>query len=416
MYDETLEIHFFPMGSSSLPPSTTLTLQVSSGYAEIYITDCSTPSSDTCTKNPRTSNLHVGDTVSIKFITGYGYLKIDNIIYRYAGQTYSKLSMSCSFTSTFTVPCTPCPYTHTGTMFERKTSNECLETCPARYGFDWYGNCIETECLPGNRRGAYACVPCTVCQAGYTVQGSCATWSDYTCDICPAGSFCPETNTNTIKPCTPGSFCTEGVTSPTQCTNNPCQNGQYINKLCDSTSDTSCDTCPAEFYCINGNKLNCIQGSFCPTGVSAPIICTVNPCSNGQYINKLCDSSSDASCAMCPAGFYCVNGIELDCTQGSFCPFGTSTPTPCTANPCSDGQYINKQCNSISDATCDMCPSGYFCINGIKQSCAANHFCVAGVSNPTACKNVCPTGYYTSKICSSTSDTIFDTFRSLLQK
>ena len=163
MYDETLEIHFFPMGSSSLPPSTTLTLQVSSGYAEIYITDCSTPSSDTCTKNPRTSNLHVGDTVSIKFITGYGYLKIDNIIYRYAGQTYSKLSMSCSFTSTFTVPCTPCPYTHTGTMFERKTSNECLETCPARYGFDWYGNCIETECLPGNRRGAYACVPCTVC-------------------------------------------------------------------------------------------------------------------------------------------------------------------------------------------------------------------------------------------------------------
>ena len=408
MYDETLEIHFFPMGSSSLPPSTTLTLQVSSGYAEIYITDCSTPSSDTCTKNPRTSNLHVGDTVSIKFITGYGYLKIDNIIYRYAGQTYSKLSMSCSFTSTFTVPCTPCPYTHTGTMFERKTSNECLETCPARYGFDWYGNCIETECLPGNRRGAYACVPCTVCQAGYTVQGSCATWSDYTCDICPAGSFCPETNTNTIKPCTPGSFCTEGVTSPTQCTNNPCQNGQYINKLCDSTSDTSCDTCPAEFYCINGNKLNCIQGSFCPTGVSAPIICTVNPCSNGQYINKLCDSSSDASCAMCPAGFYCVNGIELDCTQGSFCPFGTSTPTPCTANPCSDGQYINKQCNSISDATCDMCQSGYFCINGIKQSCAANHFCVAGVSNPTACKNVCPTGYYTSKICSSTSDTIFD--------
>ena len=68
----------------------------------------------------------------------------------------------------------------------------------------------------------------------------------------------------------------------------------------------------------------------------------------------------------CPAGYYCptVRTMEpLLCTKGSYCPAGSSMPTPCGAGT------FGKESGLASAAECVACPDGSWCSAGIEVAC-----------------------------------------------
>ena len=104
--------------------------------------------------------------------------------------------------------------------------------------------------------------------------------------------------------CIPGSFCAEGASAPL-----PCLKGSYSSTP-GLESAGQCTTCPA--------------GSFCSTGSLDHTQC--NP---GTYA----DVEGLSTCELCNPGTYQPDyesiGCEA-CPYASYCPgFGSTSPTPC---------------------------------------------------------------------------------------
>jgi hypothetical protein len=87
----------------------------------------------------------------------------------------------------------------------------------------------------------------------------------------------------------------------------------------------------------------------------------------------------------------------VDCPPGSYCPIGSSTPSPCPL-----GTY-NDQTNAQSTIGCIPCSPGMYCsslgLTAPSGSCAAGSFCIAGASQASytvAGTNygACPQGSY----------------------
>ena len=127
---------------------------------------------------------------------------------------------------------------------------------------------------------------------------------------------------------------------------------------------------------------------------------------------------TQASCVgLCPPGFTCPGGRAnatdmAPCTLGSFCPAGSSLPTPCPAGvygnatglatpacsgPCSIGHYCPS---GSTNETARACPPGAFgsssglATAACSGACAPGFWCPAGSTNATAA--ACPPGTYGS--------------------
>ena len=120
--------------------------------------------------------------------------------------------------------------------------------------------------------------------------------------------------------------------------------------------------CPAGFYCseyATTVAISCTQGHYCPLGTSAPL-----PCEEGSYSTRT-DLSSAAQCVKTKPGFYAPTGSaeQTKCSPGTFQPI--------------EGK-----------ASCDRCAAGTYQADEGEQKCVAckpGSYCPKGASAPLPC-------------------------------
>jgi len=137
----------------------------------------------------------------------------------------------------------------------------------------------------------------------------------------------------------------------------------------------ACSACPPRFFCPNtGGSLACSPGSYCPAGSTTP-----TPCPAGTYSLTVGAESAATCVGPCPSGAYCPSGTSIPvlCPPGTFSTAtGATSPsvcTPCTAAPgsaCAAG---------ATSAAGSPCPSGSFCTGGANpsRSCVCPGLCTA---------------------------------------
>uniref|UniRef100_A0A7M5XIK9 Tyrosine-protein kinase ephrin type A/B receptor-like domain-containing protein n=1 Tax=Clytia hemisphaerica TaxID=252671 RepID=A0A7M5XIK9_9CNID len=289
------------------------------------------------------------------------------------------------------------------------TATDC-KVCPAGY-YCLEGSDSPTACPPGTynpvpMQGAasncrqceagFACPlsastqPTEQCSAGYYCpEGSSSpsdplnacpagTYTDYhnltadsQCDGCPAGQACSAGtggNQKPPQPCAAGYYCLPRTRHPKQ---HPCPAGSYSN-LTNLHKWTDCTECPKGQYCLEGAAAPsgiCPTGHYCPPGTK---YATEHPCAAGTYSNR----TANVRWEVCE-----------DCTEGNYCPQGSSVPTACPK-----GRY-RKDLNGKALGDCSPCPAGYYCpIDGTFQplECGTGNF---SSSNAWQC-SICNAGYY----------------------
>ena len=127
-----------------------------------------------------------------------------------------------------------------------------------------------------------------------------------------------------------------------------------------------CKTCPVNSYCSGDAITACPTGSSSPAGSTLASQCV---CSNAQQIviNNKCSCPSGkflsgGNCVTCPAGMVCAVTFDAaTCSQGSYCPIGSITETPCLA-----GSYCTTPSTQVQ--------------------CPINTYCPAGTVTPIACQ------------------------------
>lgn len=136
----------------------------------------------------------------------------------------------------------------------------------------------------------------------------------------------------TTSPCPVGQYCLNATDNPI-----PCPNGTYRNDT-GARNISDCYLCPAGNFCPLSNSsfwgYECPDGTFCPPGRSAPTVClpgyycrqtkTQMPCPAGFY----CPNGS-SSYIPCPEGHYCDPADRCDsddtnagACQPKICPLG----------------------------------------------------------------------------------------------
>lgn len=266
---------------------------------------------------------------------------------------------------------------------------------------------------------------CTICSAGNYCPVN--TVSLTTANTCPAGYFCTGGNTDfggSLPPraCVAGQACASGSSTPSICgpgtysENNAsssctrCSAGTG-HLLTGQTSSTSCQSCPAGYYCDGtGAPIACPIGTASnETGQTSSGTCT--PCSIGSFG----DTPATRVCNLCPSGTY-GSTIGLSsractgpCTAGYFCPLGStlSTNQSCSTTGsfyCPAGTPQPLACLDPLNMTGPLAvpiTNRYQCIN-----CGTNRLCDQGIMLPPIDFGTsCPGGTINLNINSGTNNT-----------
>jgi len=315
-----------------------------------------------------------------------------------------------TYTSATNNSCTYCPAGTTS--LPASTSLTSCTTCPTgKYcpgppstGNTYIGSGSSAEFIP--TIAAQYCPPGTYCPSG----GSSPLQ-------CPIGAYCPIQNMGSGSSCPPGQLCnTLGEISPAD----SCPPGTYSP----GGAGSSCTPCPAGSYCLNRGASTttgaCPVGTYslagatgctyCPpgtntsiTGATSPTACTSAAAAAGYFypgINYSGSGPGSGSSGSTPILYYGVSSPALpkiSCPIGSFCPLGSSQPTPCgpgtynaginatTCSACTAGTY-SLTLGAISSATCQQCPAGSYCTTPATiATCPVGFYCPAGTQNPIGC-------------------------------
>ena len=303
-----------------------------------------------------------------------------------------------------------CPNGSFGSQTSLTSFTDCT-VCPAGHYCDT-SSAQPIPCPAGtfsSNLGISTDTGCTECTAGYMCFGTDGAGAAATervpcppgsfsgsrassCAPCPSGSSCPNHATATPAACTDGQLCAEGTSDPPACPAGmycvggvavECPAGTFVATE-GSSAETDCLPCPAGVYCTSGADSSagsgpCGLGAYCPEGSSTEFEV---PCSPGTFRNVI-GGSTAASCAECPAGFFCVTGQQTPsmCGLGHYCPAGTSTPMECPSGTIGEGVSL------MDSSECTSCPSGSYCaVSGLSAPtgfCDPGFFCVGGSSTPT---------------------------------
>ena len=273
------------------------------------------------------------------------------------------------------------------------------------------GTAVPVGCPSGSYQGLTGEDSCKDCPAGYYCEANSTTFFDTPCPPghycpngteynsqfpCPAGSYNPSNGSNDLGdclPCLPSMYCpTDGLSTPAGF----CEAGYYcflgsvsptpfaINIT--SVSSLYSDMCLTVGEASIGNV--CPRGSFCPFGSSLP-----TPCPRGQY----CDADGlNTPAGNCTAGFFCPEGsispTQQHCTPGHYCPEGTPNEVECPT-----GTFSNATGISAVDY-CLPCTAGYYCnVRGQTEPtgmCNEGYYCPKGQRDPTPPEFVCTPGHF----------------------
>lgn len=271
----------------------------------------------------------------------------------------------------------------------------CYE-CPAKY------ECLNSPAYP---------VPCR--QGYYCLRGNDPNSNNGLPKECPEGTFGAKELLSTESECTqclPGRYCeTKGLTNVTGL----CAAGYW----CKVSAKTRNPTNVAKKHgkCPTG-------GVYCPEGTEEPINCPVgryalpgrdglqsadqcNKCPGGKYCALGKQTAPTGDCA---EGYYCISASPTNepnstyggiCPPGTYCPSGSSNPTPCKAGTYND---LPKQ------ASCKLCPPGFYCLSNSTspEPCPAGYWCENGTV--TELQNACPPGTFNNLLQRSSRSNCID--------
>lgn len=135
--------------------------------------------------------------------------------------------------------------------------------------------------------------------------------------------------------------------------------------------------CPGYKLCEKGFYCNGEVRESCPAGTYGD---------HEGLISSNCSQS-------CPAGYYCPSQTSspygFPCGKASvYCPQGAAIPTPVPSGYYGVGSSVDKH------VAIEICPVGFYCLDGLKYSCPAGTFgAQTGLSTPN-CSDLCPAGFY----------------------
>ena len=189
------------------------------------------------------------------------------------------------------------------------------------------------------------------------------------------GFYCNNATSSTPIPCPIGTYSTAtGLKFETECTD--CPAGHFCDLLGMNFDPNGLvdRKCQAGFYCPN--KSTSKQQQSCPVGSYCPVG-AASPiiCPDKEFSS----STNQASCDSCPSRYYCTGGIITECPIGKFCPVDTDVPENCTVGTWSDVTLLK------SADECKICPPGKICsISGISsraemEDCPEGFWCHFGV-------------------------------------
>lgn len=195
--------------------------------------------------------------------------------------------------------------------------------------------------------------------------------------FCKEGYYCPKASVvaTQVECGDPSVYCPTGSEKPT-----PVSDGHYTLGLSslkggmqlavDSTTRVWQAPCENGFYCMKGVKSRCPAGRY-----------GENPAETDPTCSGLCDG-----------GFFCKEGSAFrnqnPCgSPAVYCPQGSSEPHVVPA-----GYYSINGTDSTRSAIV-KCPSGHYCVRGVKRPCAAGRYSLDG--SPSAfCDGLCAPGFY----------------------
>ncbi|CBY42201.1 unnamed protein product, partial [Oikopleura dioica] len=224
---------------------------------------------------------------------------------------------------------------------------------------------------------------------------------------CPDNHYCPEgfpAAGGNVTPCPAGFKGGSGLSNPQDCT--PCDAGHYC------LSGEGETECPAGTYrakqgaesksdCIPlkpgtyssatgltgdiGTK--CSEGNFCPPGSTKETPCPVGTYSNSTSLHY------QHNCKTCEPGTYCDETgmtVGTQCTAGYYCPPGTiyEKQFPCQAGTFSDP---GTKCQIIIDAFDWVNVDNPICDVECAY-CTAGYYCPAATAKGD--EKICPKGHY----------------------
>lgn len=286
------------------------------------------------------------------------------------------------------IPCQDCTE---GTNYAENPGSASCTSCSTECENNEF---IEVTC---KKHADIECKSCTSCPAGEYRTGSCEKTgtSDYRCETCTAGRYCPGGDIQDEQPCPGGATSPAGSSSVEDC---GCAAGQYDNA-------GTCEECPADSWCIHDER------NLCEDSVNP------NPDEDTDSDSVFSDpGSSDVTACRCQPGYYKVDTADghtcNKCPGSTYCPgFNQAIPTVCPdlivpyvmISPpgsdelsdciCGEGSY-----NKFDGTECIQCDANTFCTgDGFFRDCTnfrPNSWTqdVSGRTSQTFC--VCQPKYY----------------------
>lgn len=142
--------------------------------------------------------------------------------------------------------------------------------------------------------------------------------------------------------------------------------GNYSSGGTNTSTYYAFTVCPAGYFCINGIQSACPAGTFSST----------------------IGASQASFCQQCTAGYYCGNastaGVQCG-GDGVYCPAGSHSPVTVDI-----GYYSTGTPGLRSNET--ICPLGQYCVGGVNASCPAGAFGGVMGLNSSACSGPCSAG------------------------
>ena len=225
------------------------------------------------------------------------------------------------------------------------------------------------------------CQPCAMDKSSGSGAAVCCPIGYYspagstTCSKCPANAYCP-LGAQSATGCASGTFspsqggasvcCSLGYyfsANLTSCI--ACPDGQFTVSQA-PTSPSACQSCPVGYFCSGGVKTLCPAGKYAETA-SSPFCL---PCPAGRFGSTTGLASSNCT-GLCAAGRYGVeNAISPsckdDCEVGYFGMSSTLRTTSLCDGQCAPG-YLGSSSGQTSSSCNSPCPQGSFCPAGSTQ-------------------------------------------------
>lgn len=365
------------------------------------------------------------------------------------GETTNLGSSNCTdicpkgyYCETASIHPVPCPAGRYG-QDDGMVNSDCSGLCNAGYWCPAASTSpTQVPCLPG-RYGAEMGLTSIECNNGADGSG-CELGGSPNITSSADTKFCVE------RPCSAGYYCPEASTSPTQvqCGIPPPEASSdaqkprvkvlplqeqnvtiNINKTVTVTLNNYIATVLSPIIPLYGANVYCPPASSFPTP-SLPGYYTIGPASSpGDPQQSQLDVNIRTAQVPCEPGYYCINGIKLPCSPGTYggtyrlstsacsglcspgyiCltassvsiqyPCGVDASVYCPAGsyepiPVPPGYYSVGGTSITTRSAIVICEAGYYCNEGVKYPCPAGRFAALPGRSTADCDGLCTAGYY----------------------